>query len=206
MEAAASFSTLAGVGENTDQIQRHIDALSEFEQKYGAFLDAVRRDWAGEGQTWTPAEFAERKREISMLAVKADRAMKASDVGQLFITHPPAMGGGIKSTDLPSQVFDFDGFAFGSDGMEIQRAILDRIPSQIAGLQIKLEEAKERTKTAKPEAKAATTHQPRSAESRHWPTVFTGRIRHVPPFIGFVADVGGFVVVVGFFGRVAGVW
>jgi hypothetical protein len=131
------------VAQSPDQIRKHIEVLSEFEQKYGEFLAAVHREWAGDGKTWTDSEFAARKREIQMLATRADLAMKVSDVGQLIITHPPAMGGGIKSTDLPSQVFDFDGFAFGSDGMEIQRAILDRIPSQIVGLEMKLEKAEE---------------------------------------------------------------
>lgn len=39
----------------------------------------------------------------------------------------------------------------------------------------------------------------------HWPTVI-GRIRHIPPVIGFVADVGGFVVVIVFVARAFGVW
>jgi hypothetical protein len=198
------LSTLDGVGENADQISKHIEVLSEFEQKYGAFLAAVNKEWAGNGKTWTDSEAAARKREIQMLAVRADRAMKASGVGQIFITHPPAIGGGIKSTDLPSQVFDFDGFGFGSDGMEIQRAILDRIPSQIAGLEMKLEEVK--AKGTKPKAEARARQQADATAGHRWPTVIIGRIRHVPPFIGLVADMGGFVVVVGFLGRLVGVW
>jgi len=39
---------------------------------------------------------------------------------------------------------------------------------------------------------------------RNLPTL-VGRIRHVPPLIGFIADVGGFVVVVAFVLRIAGV-
>jgi hypothetical protein len=76
-----------------------------------------------------------------MLATRADRAIKASGVGQIFIYDPPAMGGRLKSTDLPSQVFDFDRMAFMDDGMDVQREILNRIPSQLAGLELKLEEA-----------------------------------------------------------------
>jgi hypothetical protein len=132
------------VGESADQIRKHVEVLSEFERKYGAFLDAAHKAWAGEA-TWTQEKFAERQREIQKLAVRADLAMKASGVGQLYITYPPMMGGGLKSTDLPSQVFDFDpGFA--DDGMDIQRQIQGRIPSQIAGLEIRLEEAEAREK------------------------------------------------------------
>jgi hypothetical protein len=127
------------VGESADQIRKHVEALSEFERKYGAFLDAAHGAWAGEA-TWSPEKFAERQREIQVLSVRADLAMKASPVQQLYITHPPMMGGGLKSTDLPSQVFDFDP-GFTDDGMDIQRQIQGRIPSQIAGLEIRLEEA-----------------------------------------------------------------
>lgn len=128
------------MGESTDQIRRHIEILSEFEKKYREFLTVVHNEWAGGQKTWTVSEFAARKREIQMLATRADLAMKASGVGQLYITFPPAMGGGIKSADLPSQVFDFD-TGFVDDGLGIQWKILDRIPSQIAGLEIQLEEA-----------------------------------------------------------------
>jgi hypothetical protein len=128
------------VSDSPEQIRKHIEVLSTFEQKYGEFLAAVHDQWAGNGARWTPDVFAERKREIQMLATRADLAMKASGVGQFYITHPPAMGGGIKSTDLPSQVFDFDP-GFMDDGMEIQRQILDRIPSQIVGLEMRAEEA-----------------------------------------------------------------
>jgi hypothetical protein len=136
------LSTLGSVGESAYQFRKHIEVLSEFERKYGAFLDAAHKAWEGEA-TWGKEEFAERQREIQKLAVRADLAMKASGVPQLYITYPQAMGGGIKSTDLPSQVFDFDpGFA--DDGMGIQRQIQGRIPSQIAGLEIRVEEAEAR--------------------------------------------------------------
>lgn len=184
------------MAESPEQIRKHIAVLSDFEQKYGEFLVAAHNEWAGDGKTWTREEFAKRKREIQMLAVRADLAMKASGVGQIFITHPPAMGGGVKSTDLPSQVFDFDAAAFGDDGMEIQRMILDRIPSQIAGLEVMLEEVEKND--------AKTQRKPHPHGGR-WPTL-VGRVRHVPPVIGFIADIGGFVLVVGFIGRLLDVW
>jgi hypothetical protein len=143
-----SSSYPLGVSESPTQIRKHIEILSTFEQRYGEFLAALREEWEGEGKRWTDEETARRKREIQMLATRADLAMKASGVGQILILHPPAAGGGLKSGDLPSQVFDFDGFAFGTDGMEIQQQILNRIPSQIAGLEVRLEEAEAAEKEA----------------------------------------------------------
>lgn len=136
------------MSEGPAQIRKHIENLSAFEQKYGEFLAALRQEWAGEGKRWLDDETAKRKREIQMLATRADLAMKASGVGQILILHPPAAGGGLKSGDLPSQVFDFDGFAFGTDGMEIQQQILNRVPSQIAGLEVRLEEAEAKEEEA----------------------------------------------------------
>lgn len=184
------------MSESAEQIHRHIQILSDFEQKFGEYITAIHNDQIEGRQTWSRKEYAERKREIQMLATRADLAMKASGVGQWALAHPPAIGGGVKSTDLPSQVFDFQSFGFNDDGLAFQRKILDRIPSQISGLEVRLEEAEavESSRPAQWEPKA-----------RGWPTVI-GRIRHVPPVIGLVADLGGFVVVVGFVGRLVGVW
>jgi hypothetical protein len=52
-------------------------------------------------------------------------------------------------------------------------------------------------------------HRPlkrRLEDQRSWPRIVAGRIRWMPPAIGLVADVGGFVFVVGFVGRYFGVW
>jgi hypothetical protein len=84
---------------------------------------------------------------------------------------------------------DWVGFTVDARDDDLQREILRLIPSQLAGLHMRLEEVKERE--AKPKLKL--------------PTV-AGRIRHVPPLIGFIADIGGFVVVVLFVGRVASLW
>ncbi len=130
------------MSESADQIRRHIQVLSTFEQKYGEFITAIHNGQIEDKSTWSTKEFAERKREIQMLATRADKAMDASGVGKWALTFPPAIGGGIKSRDLPSQVFEFGEVGFGGgDGLDFQRAILDRIPSQLAGLEMKLEEA-----------------------------------------------------------------
>lgn len=183
------------MAESPAQIRKHIEVLNEFEQKFGEFITAVHNDQIENEPTWSRKEYAERKREIQMLATRADRAMKASGVGQWALTHPPAIGGGIKSEDLPSQVFDFQSFSYHDDGLTFQRKILDRIPSQIAGLEVMLEEAEVGENSGSGSGRGG------------WrvPTL-AGRIRHVPPVIGFIADMGSFVVVVGFVGHFIGVW
>ncbi len=149
--------------ESPDEIRTHIEVLSDFEQKYGEFITAVHNDQIEDKPTWSTKEFAERKREIQMLATRADKAMDASGVGKWALTFPAAIGGGIKSRDLPSQVFEFGEVGFGGgDGLDFQRAILDRIPSQLAGLEMKLEEAEAAAsgRTAKPAAQL-TARAPR---------------------------------------------
>lgn len=179
------------MAESTDQIRRHIEVLSDFGKKYGEFLVA-RQNRRVEGQHhWTTREWAERQRELRMLAPRAEVAMEASGLGSWQKTWPMALGGSVMSDDLSTLIFDFQdpGFSFESTGEEMQWDILERIPSQIAGLEMRLEEAKNRK--AKTNLKLPT---------------LTGRIRHVPPMIGFIADIGGFVLVVGFIGRHLGVW
>ena len=142
------------MSESPDRIRRHIENLTEFETKFGEYVAALEADYfAGEaagaigapddlGSDWSSEEYAKRKREIAELATKADLAMKASGVGQIKPHHPAALGGGLRAGDLPSQVFDFVEFSdYNDDGLTFQRKILERVPSQIAGLKVKLEEA-----------------------------------------------------------------
>jgi hypothetical protein len=132
------------VTETPDQTKKHIAVLTEFETKYGKYIRALEEDWTASvaagtigapddlGSDMSADEFARLTREVQMLAARADRAIKASGVA-------PVSGSG----DLPSQAFDFevnDGY-FSNDGMEFPRELLELIPSQISGLEIKLEEA-----------------------------------------------------------------
>jgi hypothetical protein len=129
------------VGETPDEIRKHIDALDTFERRFGTFIVAVHNDQIEDEPTWTRREYAERKRELQMLAPRAERAMRASGVEPLAVRDPMT---GITQSDLPSQLFDFIEFGDGlteDDGLTLQRAILDRIPSQSEGLKMRLEEA-----------------------------------------------------------------
>jgi len=132
------------VGESAEQIKKHLAALTEFEEKYGEYIRAQEEDWGASiaagaigapddlGSDMSAEDFAQLTREVKMLATRADRAIKASGVA-------PLAG----SADLPTQAFNFevnDGY-FSDDGLGVPRELLERIPSQVSGLEIKLEEA-----------------------------------------------------------------
>jgi hypothetical protein len=127
------------------QIKRHVEVLELFEQRYGEYLVA-RNDRGVEGRSdWSSREWAERERELRMLAPRADAAIDASGVGGLALHWPMALGGGVKADDLASLIFEVQDTGFGVETVddELQQAILERIPSQIAGLEMRLEEAEE---------------------------------------------------------------
>ena len=84
---------------------------------------------------------------------------------------------------------DWGGFSVDARDDEIQREILRLIPSQLEGLRMRLE--------------VANAHK---ANPKHKLPTITGRIRHVPPVIGFIADLGGAIAVGGFIGHLAGLW
>ena len=134
------------MSESPKQIKKHITNLTEFEKKYGEYIRALEAEWfasvaAGAigapddedlGTDWSADDWARLTREVKMLAVRADRAIKASGVA-------PLAG----STDLTTQAFDFEvnhGY-HSDDGMQVPRELLERFPSQISGLEIKLEDA-----------------------------------------------------------------
>jgi hypothetical protein len=66
----------------------------------------------------------------------------ASGVGGLAVHWPPALGGGLKADDLASMIFEVRPSAFGDEqpDHDLRQAILDRLPTQIEGLQMRLEE------------------------------------------------------------------
>jgi hypothetical protein len=104
--------------------------------EYREIISALE-DYRGEGkERWSTEEYDRRRRAIQTNSVRAERAIQASGVGGLALNQPLALGGGVRSTDLPSQIFDFietgTGFEY-DDGLGFQRALLDRMPSQIAG-------------------------------------------------------------------------
>jgi len=193
------------VSESPEQIRRHIAVLEEFEQRFGEWVTGLHNEQMdGEPPAWSNKERARRDRELRELAVSVERAMLASGVGMIALGWPPFMRrSGVMVGDLLGLMFYEGSLANESpDGLDAQRMVLNRIPSQLAGLRLALSDAE--ATPAPPESPKAEATAPGRKRGR-WPTVI-GRIRHVPPVIGFIADVGGFVVVVLFLGRVVGVW
>jgi hypothetical protein len=114
------------------QIDRHIEVLERFEQRYGEYLVARHNRGVEGSSDWSPREWAERERELRMLAPRADAAMVASGLDSW--------------ADLPGMILNFDGWTgFSSFATEdkLQREILAQIPSQIGGLRMRREEAEE---------------------------------------------------------------
>lgn len=136
------------MSESPEQIKRHIASLTDFEQKYDEFLVAEHNRRVEGRSDWSSRQWAERVREIRRLAPRADAAIDASGVGGLAVHWPPALGGGVKADDLASMIFEVRPSAFGDEqpDHDLRQAILDRLPTQIEGLQMRLEEAEAKSR------------------------------------------------------------
>lgn len=130
----------------TDEIRKHIDVLSEFEQLYGEYLVARQNRQLEGRHDWPRREWARRERQLRMLAPRADAAIEASGVSGLALYGPPAIGEPLIADDLASMIFHVEDRGFGVESRDdsLMRAILDRLPSQIAGLEMQLEKAEAR--------------------------------------------------------------
>jgi hypothetical protein len=164
--------------ESPQIIRRHIALLSDFGRKYSDFLLA-RRDRERQGHSdWSPRQWSERELALRMLAPRAEAAIEASGVE-----------GYAELSSVILAFKDWVGFSADARDDDLQIEILRLIPSQVAGLEMRLEEA---------EARPARS-------SWRLPTLI-GRIRHVPPVLGFIADLAGTVVVGVFLGHKLGLW
>jgi hypothetical protein len=134
------------MAESAEQIRRHIAALTEFEQKYTEYLVADRESRAKGSIQYSAREWRERDREIRKLAPRADAAVEASGVGGLALYGPPAVGSPLIADDLASLIFHVKPSAFGNEAPDdaMRQDIADRLPTQIAGLEMRLEEAEAR--------------------------------------------------------------
>lgn len=135
------------MSESPERIKKHIAILEEFEQRFGEWIVGLHNEqMPDESPVWSNKERAERERKLRELAASAERAMKASDVGVLALGWPPAMRRpGVMVGDLPGLMF-YEGpsLAYESaDSLDVQRMVLKRIPTQLAGLRLKLEEAED---------------------------------------------------------------
>ena len=135
--------------ESAEQIRRHIAALTVFEQKYTEYLaaDLDRRERGS--LHYSRREWRERDREIRKLAPRADAAIDASGVGGLALYGPPAIGSPFIADDLASLIFHVKPSVFGDEAPDdkLRQDIADRLPTQIAGLEMRLEEAEARERS-----------------------------------------------------------
>jgi hypothetical protein len=122
------------VSESPEQIRKHIGVLSNFETIYREFVDALEKYRTGGEKTWSEDEYESRRRQILKDAVRGQKAMEASGVGTVALRFPNRY----EEDSLPALVFHFRA---GGLGLSVQHRILDMIPSQIAGLEVRLEEA-----------------------------------------------------------------
>lgn len=135
--------TLSTVSESPEQIRKHIATLLEFEQKYAEYLAADRESRMKGSLHYSDREWRERDREIRKLAPRADAAIDASGVGGLALYGPPAVGSPFIADDLASLIFHVKPSVFGDEASDddLRQNIADRLPTQIAGLEMRLEEA-----------------------------------------------------------------
>ena len=168
---------------NADEIREHLEVLEDFGNKYGEYLVA-RHKREGEGHSdWSSREWAEREFELRRLAPRAEAAIEASGVE-----------GYAEMSSVILAFKDWVGFSVDARDDDLQREILRLIPSQLTGLEMRLEEA-----TSPTRKKREMSHR------RRLPTLF-GRIRHIPPILAFIADLAGAIVAIAFAGRFAGLW
>lgn len=140
------------MSESPEQIRKHIAALTEFEQKYTEYLAADRESRAKGSLHYSDREWRERDREIRKLAPRADAAIEASGVGGLALYGPPAVGSPFIADDLASLIFHVKPSVFGDEAPDddLRQNIADRLPTQIAGLEMRLEEASMPNRRKKP--------------------------------------------------------
>ena len=152
------------------QIKRHIEVLEEFEQKYTEYLVARQHRQIEDRSEWSSGEWAERERELRVLAPRAEAAIGASGVEGY--------------ADLPSVILafkDWVGFTVDARDDDLQREILRLIPSQMTGLQMRLEEAEEASREkGRGLRKAFADHQPHwkrwLREPNPWALVFAAAV------------------------------
>jgi hypothetical protein len=181
------------MADGPDELREHIEVLTEFERDYRDYVHALDHELTT-GQSWYHEDAMQQYRAALVRRVaRAGRAMRASGVS-LTLTPPPLYGGPVL-TDFASQVFAHETHTYGTgnDQLLVPRMLLDGMQTALGALEDKLQQPE---RSPRPE---------RTQPSHHVPTLI-GRIKHVPPVIGFIADLGGATVVILAVGRLVGIW
>ena len=134
------------MAESPEQIRKHLAALTEFEEKYTEYLAADRERRSKGSIHYSAREWREWDRELRKLAPRADAAVEASGVGGLALYGPPAIGSPFIADDLASLIFYVKPSVFGDEAPDddLRQEVADRLPTQMAGLEMRLEEAEVR--------------------------------------------------------------
>lgn len=168
---------------NADEIRKHLEVLADFGKKYGDYLMARHKREREGHSDWSSREWAEREWELRRLAPRAEAAIEASGVE-----------GYAEMSSIILAFKDWVGFSIDARDDDLQHDILRLIPSQVAGLEMRLEEA------------ISPARRKQGIGHRRWPPTLFGRIRHVPPILAFVADLAGTIVALVFAGHFVGLW
>jgi hypothetical protein len=194
-----------------EELQHHLTALEEFEPKYRAYVkqrksglihinEVGSRTEVTEGE-WPSEKLEGRKNELLELGPSVDEALMTAGVGVPAMTHPPALGGGLKARGVTSLMFNHEEVGGDASGYAMSKMILERTVAGKGALRAKL-------RRASPIGRAISNRaqEPKApGQSKRWRGLF-GRLRFVPPVIGFIADFGSFVLLVALVGRLFGVW
>jgi hypothetical protein len=174
-------------------LRGHIDALSKFEREYRDYVFALEEE-VRTGRSYLHRSTM-RNRRASLLqgVARAERAIAASGV-TLRLRQEPMFGPGPELTSLASQILAHEQPAFSSsqDPLAVARMVEDGLGSAVGALKDKLDQLDfpEEVRGVEPEG------IPAARSGRSLPTLI-GRIKFIPPVIGFIADIGGSAVVAG---------
>lgn|GEM_PF-2389673 len=200
-----------------DDLQHLLLALEEFEPKYRAYIEIMKRPGGDEihviqhggslkvnDREWSEEKIEATKIELLELAPSVDEALVEAGVGVPALGYPPAIGGGLMAQGVTSLLFNHGPVGLDESGFAVPTIILQKVVAAKGALKAKL-------KRSPTSPVAIATRQRRGKQPappqgpRHWRGL-VGRVRFIPTWIGFIADIGGAVVVVAFLGRITGVW
>lgn len=160
---------------STDEFAEHIDVLHEIEKQYQRYVDAF----------YGGSDTQQLRSQLLRRAGRGQRAMAASGV-RFAITPAPLYGGAVLRS-LPEQLFAFERPAYGPHAIQL---VHDAISTAIGLLEDQMDAAQRRK--ASPTPPVAPPKQPKwpSDGARIRRSPLFGRVRQLPGFVAFAADLG----------------
>ncbi len=161
--------------------QAHREVLEQFESEYRQYVDAQRRGLAG--YAVDQAALGRTRGELLRRVPRVARALEAADTR--IVISPPPMFGGPLLTALAQQVFAHETSTYGSgdDPFATADMVLDLFVTGLGVFDDRIEHA-ESVDGGGPVGAAAGV---RRIVGRGLPTLW-GNLRHVPRWVGTIAD------------------